>query len=204
MLSIQTIGRFNSLNAPWRSICKGIIEWINDQINWKINNGRYLSWHSDWNDLSPLGLNVPRLFALSQMKNRSIREAWNEEVNDWDFKPWRSLCDREINLWSTIKSNFPSISNHRGLNISLWKLNSNGTFSTMSVKITIHISNSDGGDASLYRHLWKSNIPKKMQKVFSLVCYAQWSSHRLIWYRKGWRICDATQIGVMCAIMIIM
>lgn len=68
-----------------------------------------------------------------------------------------------------MKSNLSTISELRGVNIPLWKLNKNEKFSTMSVKSTIflpHSSPSVNDEPSPYKHLYNYNIPKKCKVVF--------------------------------------
>lgn len=91
MGSIPYMGRYSSTNAPWRSVRKGI-EWFNGQVTWKINNGRNLSfWHGAWNIDKLLKHKIPRLYSLFLMKNGSIKDAWNDDIIDWDIQPRRPL-----------------------------------------------------------------------------------------------------------------
>uniref|UniRef100_A0A9I9EBI7 Uncharacterized protein n=1 Tax=Cucumis melo TaxID=3656 RepID=A0A9I9EBI7_CUCME len=71
-----------------------------------------------WNGSSSLRFSYPRLYALSNIKDDSNREAWNDNINDWDIKPRRPLNDKETNQWMMIKSN---ISYQRGSSLGFCK-----------------------------------------------------------------------------------
>lgn len=97
------------------------------------------------------------------------------------------------------KIEISAISNHRGLDFSLWKLNSNGSFSTRFVKLVIYSSIPDGSVLLLlFINIYgnqKSKKKKKCKFFFGLCCTIR--SSPLIWFREDWRICASTQIGVI-------
>ena len=64
------------------------------------------------------------------------------------------------------KIEISAISNHRGLDFSLWKLNSNGSFSTRFVKLVIYSSISDGSVLLLlFINIYGNQKSKKKKKM---------------------------------------
>ena len=83
--------KFSSLRASWRSFIKGI-DWFPANVKWQLNNGEKISfWYGSWNEKSLLSLYKPRLFALSNLQNGSVKDMWNSQLQDWDFHPRRPL-----------------------------------------------------------------------------------------------------------------
>lgn len=113
----------------------------------------------------------PKLFALSQIPDGSIKNAWNQETLDWDIQPRRLLRDREIVSWNTVKDSFTSPHDSRGYDCPIWKHTTNGTFQTMALKEVLHNQTTRPNPplgSECYKKLWKSYIPKKC-KFFLLV-----------------------------------
>lgn len=94
--------------------------WFSENIDWKVKNGRSLSlWNFKWSGRASLKKSYDRLYALSNIKEGSIREMWNDCIDDWDINPRRTLNDRKNNQWRKIKSGLPILSQHGGNDIPL-------------------------------------------------------------------------------------
>lgn len=89
------------------SIIKGL-QWFENRYSWNINNGENLSfWYDNWNENGPLSISYQRLYAISTIKNASIKEAWDSNSQDWNIKPKRSLNEREPTTWNEVKAILP-------------------------------------------------------------------------------------------------
>lgn len=93
--NIPVEGKNCNAKAPWHAIKKWK-DWFESKIKWTFNDGSFISfWHSNWyNDLH-LSHQIPRFYALSNLQNAIIKEAWDQRIGDWNISPRRSLNDRK-------------------------------------------------------------------------------------------------------------
>ena len=99
----------------------------------------YISfWHGLWHDISP------KLYVLSNGKNITIKDTWDQEILNWDLLPMRPLRRWEISIWDELKFSLSFPTFDGGHDAPIWKLNSHGTFTAPSIKKAIHIGDQRG------------------------------------------------------------
>ncbi|TYK21646.1 LINE-1 retrotransposable element ORF2 protein [Cucumis melo var. makuwa] len=113
--------------------------------------------------------NVPRLYALSKFKHDSVKDMWNPHTNDWDIQIQRPLRDHEVQIWNDIKVVPVAPNQDRGASSPIWKINPDGVFDIASVKRALIDNDSFSTTTfqpNIFKVLWKSDIPKKMQVLY--------------------------------------
>ena len=120
----------------------------------------------------------PRLYALSQAKNNSVKDMWNISYRKWNIRPLRRLNDRETFLWNQISTKLPYPKEDKDLCNPLWKLKNNKIFITTSIKKkkkkVIQISSlhwNNEVDPHIFKVSWKSSIPKKCKFFLWSILY---------------------------------
>lgn len=134
---IPTDGKFSSAKAHWQAIIKWK-DWFETKMHWSLNNDDSLSFqHTKWCDSVPLVHGIPRFYALSNIHDVSVKEAWDLNINDRNLRPRRPLNYRELLLWQATKVSLQKIISDRGHNKPNWKLNGNRLFSIALVEKAI-------------------------------------------------------------------
>ena len=90
-----------------------------------------------------------------------------------DLHSRRPVQSSEVTIWNGVKSTLPTPSFADDNDLPIWKLNTQGTFNTTSLKSAIHTSDSNGPILfypDTFRNLWKSSITKKCKFfIWSLI-----------------------------------
>ena len=114
--------KWNFAKAPWRSIIKGN-DWFDSKVRSKINSADSLSfWHSNGCGNLSLSKKYARLYAISSKQQSSIKDMWDQNLNNWSLYPSRQLNKRELDYWQTIIASLPQIAPNTGESKPTWPL----------------------------------------------------------------------------------
>lgn len=83
---------------------------------------------------------------------------------NWDLYPRRPLRSVEIQTWEEFKSSLNPYIPTQGKDYPIWNLNTNRSFSIVSVQTVISDRVQVGStniDTKIYQDLWKSTVPEK-------------------------------------------
>ncbi|KAA0056929.1 LINE-1 retrotransposable element ORF2 protein [Cucumis melo var. makuwa] len=195
-----TKGSFGSTKSPWRLIIEGN-DWFLPHIAWKINNGETVSfWNGFWHEKSPLATFAPRLFALSNIQQGSVKDHWRKASSDWNFQPRRPMRSHEVHLWDVPETSFSAPDQSRGEDCPIWKFNSSGAFDIASIKKAL-LNDGHHDVASIspstFKNLWQSDIPKTGK--FFIWSLLHECLNTMISYKKDFQIGVSILGGALCA-----
>ena len=145
--------------ASLRSSCISISrQWrkIDSLALFKLGDGsRIVFWKHPWMDNITLECKFPRLVRIALNPNGSISYHCSWSI----YFKWL-LNDEEILDFQSLLNQISSSQRASFLDRRFWYLGTSGSFSVKS--LVKHLSTSSPLDISLYKRLWQSNSPKKV------------------------------------------
>lgn len=166
----------NRASSWWKTICQcgGSInseDWFKECLHRRLGRGdRTLFWEDSWWGGGALKDLYPRLFSLSEQKEKAIADcgSWCERGWEWSLV-WR----REMFVWEKeVLQEFlqfiqPAILIKERNDEWSWGMDHSGSFTTKSAylfleKQAILVQNRHASAAGIFKLLWKGKIPTKV------------------------------------------
>ena len=126
-------------------------------------------WKHPWVDIITLECKSSRLGRIALNPNGSVLDHWDTSTNSWSIYFRRLLNDEEILDFQALLSQISSSQPASFPDQRFWSLENSGSFLVKS--LVKHLSTSSPLESSLYKRLWKSNSPRRINiSIWIMLC----------------------------------
>lgn len=148
--------------------------WFSTSMVRVLGNGASTTfWHHAWAGQTPLCIMFPRLYAISQDKDKMIADMghWDGETWVWKWNWRRDFFQWEKDLHQSLRSLILPFQPQNGVTDSwCWKLEPQGSYSVRSAYALIAEHGHRDSD-DFFNSFWCSKIPLKMTAFAWKACY---------------------------------
>lgn len=139
-----------------------------------LGNGTSTSfWHQAWAGQVPFCIMFPRLYAISQDKDKMIADMgyWDNQTWVWSWNWRRDFFEWENELFQSLRSMVLPFQSRQGRNDTwFWRIEANGSYSIKSAYAAI-AEYEHGDEDDFFNSFWCNKIPLKMTAFVWKACY---------------------------------